>query len=843
MRNALLVASREFAASFRSLLAYVFLTLFVVALVLPHVLTVMPLGRADLRAYFDSMPWCIVIFSSLVTMRSWAEERQENTYEMLLTFPMRDRDLVLGKFLAAFGFICVGIAASLSVPLILGWIGDPDWGAVFSGYVGAVLVAAAWCAVGVWISGLTRVQLAAGMVSLTLGVLWLSFGTDVMTSLTDSIVPGGGRVLRSLFGAWHRFEPFGRGVVELADVAWFVGTAAIFLYLNTLHLSLRRHPQAGRVLALGTALGLGSALLLGRLADGSWARADMTEDRIHTLSPGTVRILGRAAAPVRATLYISPKDEMPSEFQTLERDLRDKLEEMSAATGGKLVLTVKHKRGEDALAAMEEEQADEEEAAISLGGDDEAAKPKKEKRKGDRDFEKGVRPFNVLAQEGASQTSKLVFATLGLAYRDRDEELIEAVFPQRLPELEYLVASTVARLVRDRAPRVAVHLGREQMDPQLEEMYRKIGRAPPGSPYAGIEQALRADKIDVIPAALNAYEPMPDDADALMLIGPESLSERARWEVNRFLASGKPVLIALHRYEWKYEMGQRGIMIKAPREIESGLDEVLAAQGLGVSRDVLLDENHVPVQIRTGTVQDLLGGASVRSPTHVVVSREGMDPQSALTQRLDTLFYLWGTPVTIDRGAVDRHGLSVQTLFSSGPRSCVQTPTPGFRGFKLVVGGETSPSPLAVDVRGTFADAFAGTPRPAWPVKLEMTADGRPRPVPPDAPETPLAAAPGRLILTGSAWMFQSGLLGMPGTDNREFLFRCVDALTLDSDISLVRSKQPKDRRFPKPTAVQQAVSTWVPTVVVPAALAALGLVIGTLRLRRRESWRETHGR
>lgn len=841
MKAALLIAQREFAASFRSLLAYVFLTLFVVALVLPHVLTVMPLGRADLRAYFDTMPWCIVIFSSLVTMRSWAEERQENTYEMLLTFPMRDRDLVLGKFLAAFGFILVGIAASLSVPAILGWIGEPDWGAVLSGYLGAALVAAAWCAVGLWISGLTRVQLAAGMASLTLGVLWLSFGTGVMTSLTDTLVPGGGALLRSLFGAWHHFEPFGRGVADLADVAWFLGIAAIFLYLNSLHLSLRRHPQAGRVLAAGTALGLGSALLLGRLTDGSWVRADLTEDRLYTLSPGTVRILGRASAPVRATLYISPPEEMPSEFRNLERDLRDRLLELSAATGGKLAVTVKHKKGEDALAAMQEEEEDPEAPAISLGGDEE--KPKPEKKKGDRDFEKGVRPFNVLAQEGASQTSKLIFATLGLAYRDRDEELIEAVFPQRLPELEYLVASTVARLTRDRAPRVAVHVGREAMDPQLEEMYRKIGREPPGSPYAAVEQALRAEKIEVLPAALNAYEPVPEDADALIVIGPESLSERARWEVNRFLLSGKPVLAALHRYEWKYEMGQRGVVIKAPREIESGLDEVLEPQGLGVSRDVLLDDNHVPVSVRTGTVQDLLGGAAVRSPAHILVTRESMDQQSALTQRLGSLFYLWGTAVRLDRPLLEKNGLAVQTLFSSGPRSCQVPATPGFRGFRLTVGGKLEPSPCAVDVRGLFVDAYAGKPRPAWPMKLEMTPDGRPRPVPPDPPETPVTPAQGRLILTGSAWMFQSSLLGMQGTDNREFLYRCVDALTLDSDISLVRSKQPKDRRFPKPSAVKQAVSTWVPTVVVPLALAAVGLVIGTLRMRRRESWRERHGR
>src|SRR5574337_1263223 len=104
MRNALVVARRELAQLFHSPLAYVFLVLFVVLIQFLPVLAAFQENSADLRFFFHLLPWGVALFAAFVTMRSWAEERQENTYEMLLTFPIRDRELVAGKFVASFLF-------------------------------------------------------------------------------------------------------------------------------------------------------------------------------------------------------------------------------------------------------------------------------------------------------------------------------------------------------------------------------------------------------------------------------------------------------------------------------------------------------------------------------------------------------------------------------------------------------------------------------------------------------------------------------------------------------------------------------------------------------------------
>jgi hypothetical protein len=179
-------------------------------------------------------------------------------------------------------------------------------------------------------------------------------------------------------------------------------------------------------------------------------------------------------------------------------------------------------------------------------------------------------------------------------------------------------------------------------------------------------------------------------------------------------------------------------------------------------------------------------------------------------------------------------------LFSSSAKSWTADPDP--RTLRFDSGGRYEGAlPLAVQVRGQFQDALAGRERPKWPFQLEMTPDRRPRPMPPDVPETPLVAAPGHLILVGCAWQWHNDFLRALG--NPAFLLNCMDALTLDEDLLLVRSRQPTDRRFDRPSDGAALFWRAVPLVLVPLLLVGIGLGIGVVRLRRREAWAAEHGR
>ena len=272
MSNVMTLLRRELGQLFRSPLAYVFLVLFVFLVQLPFMLQVFLARTADLRGFFGILPWFVVIFAALVTMRSWAEEQQENTYEMLLTFPMRDWELVVAKFLATYLFLCVGIVATITLPIMLFVLGEPDAGPIVSGYLGAFLVAAMWCAAGVFFSSLTRSQLLAAIVSFVLGLMSLFLGIAQVAEVIDGKVAGLGTIVGSMIGTWSHFDALGRGVVEVVDVLFFLSWTAVFLYLNTLYVGMRRAPRAGVLLSAGTFLAVGCGLLGARLlSDASMA--------------------------------------------------------------------------------------------------------------------------------------------------------------------------------------------------------------------------------------------------------------------------------------------------------------------------------------------------------------------------------------------------------------------------------------------------------------------------------------------------------------------------------------------------------------------------------------------
>ena len=689
------------------------------------------------------------------------------------------------------------------------------------------------------------------MLSFVLGLLCLVVGTDVAKQLLDGVQPGLGQLIGSLVGVWNHYAALGRGVVELYDVLFFVAWAVVFLHLNTLFIGLRRDPRAIPVLGAGTALGLLCGLLVGRLtSDASLARLDLTEDKLYTLSQGTVSILRRAEVPIRAKLYISPRDEMPTHFRTLEQDIVDRLEEMKVASGGMLDYAVVHMRAANVVATAEEIDAEEQAAEderegkpVTLGGDEEkAAKDKSIER---RLAEKGVTPFAEQTVEATQVSTKLVYATLGIAYREKDEEYLSPIKPQRLPELEYLVSNVVAKLVRSRPPKIAVFAGKEAIDPQLAMMYQQMGRPLPESPYRSVEQLLRQQKYDVVRTEFSAHEPVPEDFDALLVLGPVSFDERQKWELARALSSGKGVLVAAQRYTWEYRPSSQGFR-PVRNDAELGIDEVLEAQGLGVSRDVLMDENHVQLLVRTGGVQDLFGGAPLGLPMHVEVKSDTMSKDSVLTQRLSSLIYLWGTAVTVNEGKLGAVGLRRTVLFTSSDRSWQ---VPGDRPpERPLVEDDLKPAknklervPLALFVEGQFANPYEGRPRPPWKMKLEMGPDGRPRPAPADLPETPITPQPGRMVLLGCAHLWAEGMLTQGG--DPVFLLNCVDALTLDEDLLQVRSRQPINRTFTKPSAGQARLWRGLALVGVPLAFVGMGLAISVGRMRRRERWNAGHGR
>jgi hypothetical protein len=301
------IAAKELRTFLGNPTGYVFLTLFIVASAAAAFLTDTFFGRnlADLSTLNKWMPAILMFFVPAITMNLWADERRSGTDELLLTLPVRDTEVVLGKFFGALGVYTVGLLFSLANVAVLAYLGDPDGGLMFATYLGYWLMGALFVAVGMvgsmftgnttvafilgalgcaglvfagqapWSSGLIGVVVVGAAIALAWNVifgsgkgagqatavgvgvlvgmtLWLALPLkliDVLRGLagTESNLAGSLQAVGVWFtdtfaalGAPAHFESFGEGLLRLGDIAFFVGGAAVALYLCGILIS-RRH--------------------------------------------------------------------------------------------------------------------------------------------------------------------------------------------------------------------------------------------------------------------------------------------------------------------------------------------------------------------------------------------------------------------------------------------------------------------------------------------------------------------------------------------------------------------------------------------------------------------------
>ena len=193
-------------------------------------------GIASMRGWFALMPFLLVVIAPALTMRMWAEEIRSGTFELLRTMPFTVFDLVVGKFLAAFGLLAIALCFSAATPISISLLGELDWGPVFAAYFGTLLLGAASVACGLFCSAFTRNQVVAWLLGVALLTICNLFASAAMA---EAMPPSLGRIFLHLdFGV--RFAGMTRGVLPLEDILFFLSVSAFFLSLNGMLLQRRR---------------------------------------------------------------------------------------------------------------------------------------------------------------------------------------------------------------------------------------------------------------------------------------------------------------------------------------------------------------------------------------------------------------------------------------------------------------------------------------------------------------------------------------------------------------------------------------------------------------------------
>ena len=339
MKQILSITRKELDSTFGSPMALIFLGAFLAVTLFAFfwIDTFFARGIADVRPLFRWMPILLIFLVAALTMRQWSEEQRSGTLETLLTLPVRPAQLVLGKFLAVMALVGVALALTLPLPLTVSTLGNLDWGPVVGGYLAALLLAAAYTAIGLFVSSRTDNQIVALISTVLLGGLFYLVGTG---GVIDFVGGAFGDVLRAI-GTGSRFESIERGVIDLRDLIYYLSLTSIFLVLNTVSLDSKRWSTGERTLAYRRSVSRAATLMgLNLLLLNVWVyplqglRLDLTQQQEFSLSPATRDLLANLQEPLVIRAFISEKTHPL--LAPLTPRIRDMLREYQIASGGKV---------------------------------------------------------------------------------------------------------------------------------------------------------------------------------------------------------------------------------------------------------------------------------------------------------------------------------------------------------------------------------------------------------------------------------------------------------------------------------------------------------------------------
>nr|WP_298165596.1 ABC transporter permease subunit [uncultured Pseudomonas sp.] len=236
------IFKRELASYFATPLAYVFIVIF---LVLSGVFTFylggfFESGQANLTPFFNFHPWLYLFLVPAIAMRLWAEERKAGTIELLMTLPITRFDAVTGKFLAAWAF--AGLALLLTFPMIVtvNYLGEPDNGAIVTGYIGSWLLAGAYLAIGSCMSALAKNQVIAFILAVSVCFLFIVSGFPMVLDGFSGWAPQWLVDAVASLSFLTRFEAISKGVIDLRDLLYFITLIAAWLAATAVVIDLKK---------------------------------------------------------------------------------------------------------------------------------------------------------------------------------------------------------------------------------------------------------------------------------------------------------------------------------------------------------------------------------------------------------------------------------------------------------------------------------------------------------------------------------------------------------------------------------------------------------------------------
>jgi ABC-2 type transport system permease protein len=236
------IVKRELLGYFSTPIAYVFIVIFLIfsGVFAFYLGGLYERNQADLGPFFNFHPWLYLFLVPAVSMRMWSEERRSGNIELLMTLPVRQRDLILGKFLSAWLFVSIALLLTFPIWISINYLGQPDNGLIIASYIGSLLMAGAFLAIGSCVSVACKNQVIAFIITAVICFVFLLAGMPMVLDLFSSWLP---QTLVDTIASTSfltHYSSIKKGVLDLGDLLYFMLVISLWLYATSILLDIKK---------------------------------------------------------------------------------------------------------------------------------------------------------------------------------------------------------------------------------------------------------------------------------------------------------------------------------------------------------------------------------------------------------------------------------------------------------------------------------------------------------------------------------------------------------------------------------------------------------------------------
>jgi len=747
--------------------------------------SILDYGYAGLDSLFSTAPYLFMFLIPAITMRSLAEERKEGTFELLFTRPLKDWEIVLGKYFACLFIVLFALLPTLVYYYSVSVLGTPqgniDTGAVIGSYIGLFLLGAAFAAIGLFASSLTKNQIIAFTIAVFLCFFFYS-GFDSLSQMLSLQDLG----LQSL-GITQHYQSVSRGVLDTRDLFYFLLVAGTFIWLTLLILIKQRQKQLNTTVMIGL---LSAFILTGIIAQFVFTRFDFTTEKRFTISPISRQIISDLPKPVKITVYLQGSG-LPAGMKRLQGATRDMISDLKAYSHGNIQFEFV-----DLLSIIKKLPDDKQKEAYE-------------------DFEaKGVTGQNISFKTDDGVSQKLIFPEA--VVKSGDKEVVVNLVQTRIgssdeeqinisvQNLEYAFTSAIKKAVSGGKPQIGFTEGHHELtDVQLNDAMKSLS------------DGFEVGRLNLTTIPFKALQ----NIKLLVIPKPDrKFTELEKFKLDQYIMRGGKVLWTIDQVSAELDSlrGHGGEQMSFPKQLN--LDDQLFRYGVRINYDLIADMSCSPIPIATG---DVGGQAQIQMLPWLYYPLFMPYSKHPIVKNLDAIHSEFASTIDL----LDTKNVKKTILLASSPYN-KKISAPHILSLQAL---EQEPNPKD----------FQGTPKTvAVLLEGKFTSDWRNRPLPDSLGEAVTImpeSVPTKMVVIsdGDILKNQIGRDGSPyplGYDhytqqsygNKNLLLNIADYMTDDSGLIALRTKEIKIRLLNRARIRNEKLYWQLVNTVGPLALVLI---------------------